>query len=115
LYTLGEATDWLYAVAWSPDGRHLAAGGVDKSIRIWEVSASGGKIVQSVFVHEAAVTRLIYSGDGKILYSLGEDRFLKAWHTMAPMVERKVYPRQPEVVLAFALRPDQKQIGPQRE
>ncbi|HEV3447973.1 MAG TPA: c-type cytochrome domain-containing protein [Gemmataceae bacterium] len=110
LYTLGESTDWVYAVAWSPDGRRLAAGGVDKSIRVWEVTPTGGRIVQSVFGHEGAITRLLYSADGKTLYSLGEDRVVKAWDT-ARMVERRVYPKQPELVLTMALRPDQKQIA----
>lgn len=110
LYTLGESTDWLYALAWSPDGRHLAAAGVDKSIRIWEASAAGGKIVHSVFAHEAAALRLAYDADGKTLYSIGEDRVLKAWDT-ALMVERKVYAPQPETVLSLAVRPDHKQVA----
>jgi hypothetical protein len=110
LYTLGEATDWVYAVAWGPDGRHLAAGGVDRSIRVWKVDAREGKVVHSVFAHEGAVTRLVYSGDGKTLYSLGEDRTVKAWDT-AKMVERLVYPRQPETTLALAVRPDRKQLA----
>ena len=109
-YTLGEATDWLYAVAWSPDGRHLAAAGVDRSIRIWEVSPTGGKIVHSVFAHEGPITRLIFSRDGQILYSLSEDRTAKAWDA-ARMVERRVYERQPEALLALALRPDRKQVA----
>jgi WD40 repeat protein len=110
LYTLGEATDWLYAAAWSPDGRHLAAAGVDKSIRVWEVSAAGGKLIESVFAHEAPVVHLAYSADGQTLYSLSEDRTAKAWDTTR-MVERKVYPRQPEAVLALAVRPDHKQLA----
>jgi hypothetical protein len=110
LYTLGEATDWLYSVAWSPDGKHLAAGGVDRSIRVWQVSAAGGKIAQSVFAHEVSVLRLVYSRDGKTLYSLGEDRTVKAWDT-AKMVERQVYPRQPETVLSLAVRSDDKQLA----
>src|SRR5262245_53367849 len=57
LYTLGEATDWVYAVAWAPDGRHLAAAGADKSIRVWEVTAQEGRIVHSVFAHEATIVR----------------------------------------------------------
>src|SRR5207249_1464559 len=102
--------DWIYAVAWSPDGKHLAAAGVDKSIRVWEVSANGGKLVQSVFAHEGPVTRLLYAPDGKTLYSLGEDRTVKAWDAVR-MVERKVYPKQPETVLSLALRPDQMQLA----
>jgi WD40 repeat protein len=109
-YTLGESTDWVYAVAWSPDGRHLAAAGVDKSIRVWEVSAAGGKIVHSVFAHEGPITRLLYSADGKTLYSLGEDRIVRTWDA-ARMVERKVYPPQPEVALALALHPQHGQFA----
>jgi hypothetical protein len=110
LYTLGESTDWVYAVAWSPDGRHLAAAGVDKSIRVWQVSAGGGRIVHSVFAHEAPLLRLTYTTDGKTLYSLSEDRTIKAWDAQR-MVERKVYDRQPETVLSFAVRPDGKQLA----
>jgi mono/diheme cytochrome c family protein len=110
LFTLGEPTDWVYAVAWSPDGRHLAAGGVDKSIRVWEVTESGVRLAHAVFAHEAAVLRLAYAADGRTLYSLGEDRTVKAWDA-ARMVERRVYPRQPESALSLAIRPDHKQLA----
>jgi hypothetical protein len=110
LYTLGESTDWLYAIAWSSDGRHLAAAGVDKSIRVWEVSAGGGRLVESVFAHEGPIARLAYSTDGSTLYSLGQDQVVKAWDA-GRMVERKVYPRQPEAVLSLAVRPDHRQLA----
>jgi hypothetical protein len=110
LLTLAESTDWVYAVAWNPDGKRLAAAGVDKSIRVWNVTARRGKLAQSVFAHEGAVTRLAYSPDGKTLYSLSEDRTVKSWDA-GRMVERKVYARQPEAVLSLAVRPDQKQLA----
>ncbi len=110
LYTLGEATDWVYALAWAPDGRRLAAAGADKSIRVWDVTAQEGRIVHSVFAHEAPVVRLAFARDGKALYSAGEDRSVKAWDP-ARMVERTVYPRQPEAILALAVRPDGKQLA----
>jgi WD40 repeat protein len=110
LYTLSESTDWLSTVAWSPDGRHLAGGGVDKSIRVWEVSAQAGKIAHSVFAHEAPILRLVYTADGETLYSLSEDRTIKAWDAKR-MVERKVYERQAETALSLAIRPDGKQLA----
>jgi WD40 repeat protein len=110
LYTLGESTDWVYTVAWNPAGRYLAAAGVDKSIRVWETSAEGGKVAHSVFAHEGPVTRLTYSQDGKTLYSVGEDRSVKAWDANR-MVERTVYPKQADAVLAFAVRPDHQQVA----
>jgi hypothetical protein len=110
LLTLAESTDWVYAVAWSPNGRHLAAAGVDKSIRVWEVTRHAGKIVRSVFGHEGPVTRLIYSPDGATIFSLGEDRVVKSWNS-ATMLEKHVYDRQSDAVLAMALRADQKQVA----
>src|SRR6266849_4715393 len=110
LYSLGESTDWVYAVAWSPDGRHLAAAGVDKSIRVWDASASGGRVVQSVFAHEEPVIKLVYSRDGKTLYSVSEGHTIKSWDTER-MVERHTYAAQPEAILSLAVRPDHAQLA----
>ncbi|MBI2808242.1 MAG: hypothetical protein HYX68_24920 [Planctomycetes bacterium] len=115
LYTLGEATDWLYTVAWSPDGRYLVSGGVDKSIRVYELNplAKGErlniKLRQSVFAHEGPVQKVLFSRDSRTLYSVGQDRVIKAWD-VEKMVERKVYAKQPETVLCMALREDAGQI-----
>lgn len=110
LYTLSEATDWMYAVAWHPTADLLAGGGVDRSIRIWRTGSEKGRIARSVFAHEGSITRLIYARDGKTLYSLGEDRIVKAWDAER-MVERKVYEAQAELPLTMALRPDGKQLA----
>jgi hypothetical protein len=110
LFTLGDPTDWIYAVAWHPDGKRLAAAGVDKSIRVWEATPEAGKLVQSVFAHTEPVTRLAYSKDGQLLYSIGEGKSAKKWDT-AKMVERLVFPPQPETMLSLALRPDGKQLA----
>jgi len=110
LYTLGEATDWLYTLAWSPDGTRLAAGGVDKSIRVYKVGPAGGKISQSVFAHEGPVQKIVYAHDGKIIYSLGQDRVVKAWST-ARMVENKTYDRLTDTGLCLAARDGALAVG----
>ncbi|OWK46905.1 WD40 repeat domain-containing protein [Fimbriiglobus ruber] len=110
LYTLSDPTDWVYTVAWNPAGTHLTAGGADKSIRTWEAGAKGGKLIRSAFAHDRAVTRLVYAPDGATLYSVGEDRVVKAWDA-AKLTEVKVFPAQPDQVLAVALRPDGKQLA----
>jgi WD40 repeat protein len=110
LYTLGDSTDWVYAVAWRPDGKQLAAAGVDKSIRTWDVSGSGGRLALSVFAHDGPIGKLLYSSDSRTLYSLGDDRVLKAWDA-SRLIERHVYAAQPELAQSFALRPDGKQAA----
>src|SRR5262249_45040758 len=104
LFTLGEASYWLYTVAWSREHNLLAAAGVDRSIRVWQVTATGGKLLHSVFAHEGPVTRLVYGGPFDQLYSAGEDRVVKVWDPQR-MVERHVFDRQQEAVLALAVRP----------
>jgi WD40 repeat protein len=118
LFTLGEPTDWVYACAWSPvmpAGEEptylLAAAGVDRSIRVWKVNAEEGKIVHSVFAHEGPILQLVYSADGKTLYSLSEDRRVKAWDTVRMVERRRGYPRHDDAVLSLAVRPDERQLA----
>jgi hypothetical protein len=107
---LGDATDWLYTVAWSPDKKHVAAAGVDKSIRVWQADAEGGKLINTAFAHEKPVWRLAYSRDGQQLYSFGEDRVIKIWNA-AKLSEIRTFPAQPDSVLDGAVRPDGLQLA----
>ena len=110
LYTLSDPTDGVYTVAWSPDRKHLAAAGIDKSIRVWAANADGGKLVHSVFGHTQPITKLVYNGDGTLLFSLSEGKNVKSWNA-ATMAEKLVFPPQNETMLSIAIRPDQKQIA----
>lgn len=110
LYTLGDPTDWVYAVAWHPNGKHVAAAGVDKSIRVWQADAREGKLLHSVFAHEKPVLKLVYSADGKRLFSVSEDRVVKIWDAVT-LKERKVFPAQTESVLSMAVRSDGEQVA----
>ena len=43
--TLNGHADWVYAVAFSPDGTLLASGGWDGEVRVWNVA--DGKLVKA--------------------------------------------------------------------
>jgi len=45
LYTLGESTDWVYAVAASPDGKTIAAGAGDGKLYFW--TQADGKLLRA--------------------------------------------------------------------
>jgi WD40 repeat protein len=55
------------ALAYAPDGRHVAAGGGDAPIRVWE--ADSGKLVAQLWDGEDNVSCLHFSRDGKWLLS----------------------------------------------
>ncbi len=56
-------------VALSPDGRHLAATQLDKSVRIWDVET--GEEVLWLPGHKGHTRKLLYSSDGQRLASAG--------------------------------------------
>lgn len=65
------------ALAFSPNGKLLAAGGEDYSIQLWDVTT--GKDLASFIGHEGWIHCLAFSPDGKTLASGSEDKTIKLW------------------------------------
>lgn len=67
----------VISVAFSVDGKYLATGSVDTSVRIW--NANSGDILFVLEGHSAEVGGLAFSPDGKLLFSSSEDGTLIIW------------------------------------
>ncbi len=65
--------------AWSPDNRVLAVGGLDDSVRLWEITS--GRIRREYRGHRARASCLAFSPDGRVLVSGSEDTTLLIWKT----------------------------------
>lgn len=91
----------LYTVAFSPDGRSVAAGGNDGKVRLWDV-ASGSTIWTSER-HGDEVRTVAFSPRGEILVSSGTDQKIKVWDVHTGKLQRELGPRLgPVTALAFS-------------
>lgn len=61
-------------LAWSPDGKQIASGGIDQTVQVWNAQTGAQRF--RVYAHNAPVTDVEWSPDGKKLASLGSDGYM---------------------------------------
>jgi WD40 repeat protein len=71
-------------VAFTADGGLLASGGVDGTVRIWNVE--DGVEVACLEGHGKPVTAVAFGQDGGLIFSGGDDGTLRRWHAALPVV-----------------------------
>src|SRR5262249_18834135 len=99
------------SVAFSPDGKHLAAGGHDKTVRIWD--AETGKETLTLQGHTDTVFCVAYSHDGKRLASATKNQTVKVWELATGHAAITLRPRVAvyDDVLGVAFSPDGKHLA----
>src|SRR5262245_2621043 len=70
----GEA---VYSVAFSPDGKMLASGSLDRMVKLWDIDA--GQELATLKGHGNKYSSVAFSPDGKRLASGGQDGAVKLW------------------------------------
>jgi WD40 repeat protein len=64
-------------MAFSPDGKRLAAGGENNLVKVWDVQT--GDVLQSLPGHRGDVFTVAFSHDGRWIASGGKDSTVKVW------------------------------------
>ncbi len=107
LHTLSDHDEWIWQLAWSPDGEMIASASVDNKVIVWD--ADTGAKLHTFSDHDDAATSVSWSSDSRYLASGGVDSKIFVWDTQSWALEKTITANTGVYSVAFS--PDDQKLA----
>ncbi|GAA5905794.1 hypothetical protein JCM8208_000901 [Rhodotorula glutinis] len=98
----------VFCVAWSPRGDLVASGGVDETVRVWDVQK--GRCMRVLPAHSEPVSAVQFSRDGTMLVSCSWDGYIRIWDTSTGQCLKTLAHEDNTPVASVRLSPNSKYL-----
>ncbi|MDX2228277.1 MAG: AAA-like domain-containing protein [Leptolyngbyaceae cyanobacterium bins.349] len=100
--------DLIRTVAYSPNGKTIASGSWDGTVKLWNVQT--GKEIRTITGHTDIVTSVMFSPDGKTLASASGDLTIRVWNVQTGEELQRLVGHT-DIVTSVDFSPDGKTIA----
>ena len=83
--TMQGHTDKVYCATFSPDGKYIVSGSVDRTIRLWNAQ-SGSPVLGPLKMHTKTVVCVAFSPSGRQIASGSHDNTVRVWDALTGRV-----------------------------
>jgi WD40 repeat protein len=101
-------TDWVIAVAWSPNNKYIASGSLDHTVQVW--NPDSGDLITKYTGHSDSVKAVAWSPDSKYIASGSGDNTVQVWDALKGQ-PINTYKGHNNHVVSLAWSPDGKRIA----
>jgi WD40 repeat protein len=108
LFTLSGHTGEVLSVAFAPDGKTLASGSADNTVKVWD--AATGTLLRTLSGHTDAVNSVAFSPDGSAIASGSADSTIKLWDAASGALLHTLTGHE-KAVASVAFSPDGKVLA----
>ena len=105
---LGGHKRSVKSISFSPDGKIMASGSYDTTIRLW--SLPEGRYKKTLKGHRKSINSMDFSADGKLLASASRDNTARVWDVETGK-HKKIFKGHKDDVMHIALSPDGKTLA----
>jgi hypothetical protein len=100
----------FYSASFSPDGKRIVSGSVDKTVRVWD-AITGAQIGKPLYGHESLIYSASFSPDGKRIVSGSADKTVRVWDAITGAQIGKPLYGHKDAVKSVSFSPDGKRIA----